>query len=130
MKSQNLLDILSDLNPVLSSTDYVYIHYPNNSIPDEAIAFFREVEGLSLIVEKQWADARAIPYQLTLSHICINIQTSLELVGLTASLSTALTEANIPCNMVAAFHHDHIFIPSALKDRALQCILNLTKENP
>jgi hypothetical protein len=41
---------------------------------------------------------------------------------LTAAVSGELARQNIPCNMVAAYHHDHVFVPSAMAERALQAL--------
>lgn len=47
---------------------------------------------------------------------CMTLQvySALEGVGLTAAVSQTLAEHDIPCNIVAAFQHDHVFVPSAL----------------
>jgi len=39
-----------------------------------------------------------------------------------------LTEANISCNVVAAYYHDHIFVPIKDGTRALQVLNKLTGE--
>jgi hypothetical protein len=39
------------------------------------------------------------------------VHSDLQAVGLTAAVAAALTQANISCNVVAAAHHDHIFVP-------------------
>ena len=46
----------------------------------------------------------------------------LEGVGLTAAVSTTLADANISCNVIAATHHDHIFVP---EDRCEEAIARL-----
>ena len=47
---------------------------------------------------------------------------SLAGVGLTAAVSGALAEAGIPCNMIAALRHDHLFVPEEMGDRAMQVL--------
>ena len=47
------------------------------------------------------------------------MNSALDGVGLTAAVSGALAAEAIPCNVVAAFHHDHIFVPSGMAERAL-----------
>ena len=34
----------------------------------------------------------------------------------------ALTEAGVPCNAIAAYHHDHIFVPEARASDAIAAI--------
>ena len=42
-----------------------------------------------------------------------------------AAVATALGDADIPCNMVAGFHHDHLFVPVKDAARALQVLREL-----
>ena len=48
--------------------------------------------------------------------------------GLTAAVSAALSANAVPCNMVAAFRHDHVFVPSAMAERALAILKALQAE--
>lgn len=78
-------------------------------------ALFRETEGISVLVPADnGEDAMA---QITLS-----VFSDLEGVGLTAAVSTTLADANISCNVIAATHHDHIFVP---EDRCEEAIARL-----
>lgn len=56
---------------------------------------------------------------------CIQLQTPtrLEEVGITARVAKSLAEKKIPCNVVAAFHHDYFFVPEHRAEEALH-ILN------
>ena len=47
-------------------------------------------------------------------------------MGLTAAVSTALAGAAISCNVLAGFHHDHLFVPADRADEALDVLLALT----
>ncbi|WP_409995099.1 ACT domain-containing protein [Rhizobium leguminosarum] len=58
-------------------------------------------------------------------QITLNVNSALDDVGLTAGVAASLAEAGIPCNMVAAYHHDHVFVPSGLADRALNLLVAL-----
>jgi hypothetical protein len=60
--------------------------------------------------------------------ITLNVFSSLEGVGLTAAVSTALGDNGIPCNMVAAFHHDHVFLPSEMCGQAMEILLSLQNQ--
>lgn len=83
------------------------------AVPDDAIACFREAEGLSVIAPAP-CDA-----PLAMAWITLRVHSALDGVGLTAAVSGALAGAGIPCNMVAAHHHDHVFVPAAEAGRAL-----------
>jgi uncharacterized protein len=44
---------------------------------------------------------------------------------LTAAVAAALADAGISANVVAAFHHDHVFVPARRADEALDCLRRL-----
>ena len=92
----------------------------------QPVGIFQEKEGITVILPKEQADAMSLPYSLVCVWITLTIHSSLEAVGLTAAVSRALTEANISCNVVAAYYHDHIFVPIADADRAMNVLLALT----
>ncbi len=87
-----------------------------------ALGSFREAEGLSLILPE--AEARALGFDAALPMACITltVASALDGVGLTAAVAAALAEAGIPCNIVAAFHHDHVFVPEDDLARALDVL--------
>jgi len=43
-------------------------------------------------------------------------------VGLTAAVARALADAGIACNVIAAVHHDHLFVPVEQADAALTAL--------
>ncbi|WP_371931265.1 ACT domain-containing protein [Nioella sp. MMSF_3534] len=83
------------------------------------LATFVEEEGLSLILSEADATASGLPTDMPMARITLTVHSALDGVGLTAAVATALADAGIPCNMVAAFHHDHAFVPLADAPRAL-----------
>ena len=85
----------------------------------DAVAMYRESAGVSLVLPEKAADLHGFETTLPMACITLSVQSSLEGIGLTATVSAALTEAGIPCNMVAAFHHDHVFVP---EDRAAEAV--------
>lgn len=84
-----------------------------------AIATMREDEGLSVILPLDEAAALGIDPAAPMRLITLGVDSALDAVGLTAAVSTALAAAGIPCNMVAGFHHDHIFLPEAQAEPAM-----------
>jgi len=77
---------------------------------------------------KHQADDAALPYSMTCAWITLTVHSSLEAVGLTAAVSKALTNANISCNVIAAYYHDHIFVPAQDAQQAMDVLLQLTKQ--
>ncbi|WP_425043930.1 ACT domain-containing protein [Primorskyibacter sp. S87] len=112
-------DMISGMNPDLRPGVFAFAHLPSGSvIPAEAIGSFDETEGVSLILPLEVAPAGSQPMRC----ITLKIHSALDGVGLTAAVSNALAEVDIPANVVAAFHHDHVFVPADLAERALEAL--------
>jgi hypothetical protein len=56
--------------------------------------------------------------------LTLTLHSALDGVGLTAAITAALTADGIPANVVAAFHHDHVFVP---EDRAADALAALER---
>lgn len=54
--------------------------------------------------------------------LTLNVHSSLEAVGFIAAISKALADAHIPCNCVAAYFHDHIFVQADMAEKAIKVI--------
>lgn len=121
------LDILlSSMEPVLDERDFVFCTFPNFSWNDisqfNPIGFFHEKEGVTLIILKDEADRKEIPYESVYKLISLNIHSSLDAVGLTAAFSTKLAEKGISANVVAAYYHDHIFVLEQKAEAAMAAL--------
>jgi uncharacterized protein len=92
------------------------------------LCLFQEKEAITVILPRQQADDMSLPYSVVLAWITLTVHSSLEAVGLTAAVSRALAKENISCNVVAAYYHDHIFIPLAEAERAMNALLALTEK--
>jgi hypothetical protein len=81
----------------------------------DAFALIRESEGVTIIRPGTgWA------------RITLGVHSSLAAVGFTARVADALAAQRISANMVAAFHHDHVFVPWDRRDEALAALLEFT----
>ena len=125
----DLVKLLQNMKPERNPGEYVFclVDSYEQAAALQPVGIFREKEGITVILPKEQADAMSLPYSLVCVWITLTIHSSLEAVGLTASVSRALTEANISCNVVAAYHHDHIFVPIADADRAMNALLEFTE---
>jgi uncharacterized protein len=92
----------------------------------QPVCIFREKEGITVILPKEQADAMSLPYPLVCAWITLTVHSSLEAVGLTAAVSKALAKENISCNVVAAYYHDHLFVPVEEAERAMKVLIGLT----
>lgn len=125
----DLARLLAEMNPILRESEYVYCTVQGDMAPWLAldpIGAFREAEGLTLILERSRADAAGLSYGPVLRLITLGIHSALEAVGLTAAVSAALTREGISANVVAAHYHDHVFVPAADAERAVEALQGLS----
>lgn len=119
----DLQELITSMSPILAMNEFVFVSLPDATYGDALhlapIASFVENEGLTLIIPKDRADAEAVDYDEAFRMITLQVHSSLNAIGLTAMVSKQLTQNGIPANIVAAYFHDHIFVPSHTADDAL-----------
>ena len=127
----NLHKLLIGLQPRLNPGEYVYctVDSKSRALELDPLGLFAEEESVTVILPKSQADALGLPYATTFAWITLTVHSSLEAVGLTAAVANALTKANISCNVVAAYYHDHIFVPAKDARHAMQVLQALAGEN-
>ena len=125
----DLKKMLSGLTPTLNSGEYIFICMKNiDKIQrSDTVMEFKEEEGVTIIMERQKADALKLNYNGVFGWITLEIHSSLEAVGLTAKFSNALAQNNISCNVVAGFYHDHIFVPIQDSQKAVEVLCKLSE---
>jgi uncharacterized protein len=128
MNATRLSNILiKNVQPLLNSGRYVFIL--SDSLQkieaEDIILMFREKEGITFIIDKSRADELNLHYTFVAAWITLNVYSSLDSVGLTAKVANALASENISCNAVAAYHHDHVFVPFHLADKAMNLLRKL-----
>jgi hypothetical protein len=123
----NLAKLLKTAKPQHNEGEYVFCHVADaGGFPiDDVVMFFKESEGVTLIVRKEWADLNHLAYSFVAAWITLTVHSSLEAVGLTAAFSTALAANGISCNVVAAYYHDHIFVDRKDLARAMDFLRGL-----
>ena len=121
--------MLAGMTPVLTEGEFVFCSSNETDVIGRAMPMalgsFKEAEGLTVILPR--ADAKALGFDDTLPmrRITLDVFSALDGVGLTAGVAAALAAENIPCNMVAAYHHDHVFVPAAMAERAIAVLREL-----
>lgn len=123
--------LLSNIEPVLDQRNFVFCTFPDFDweIIHELtpIGFFHEKEGITLIITQENAINKGIDYESVYRLISLNVHSSLDAVGLTAAFSAKLAEKDISANVVAAYYHDHIFVPEEQAIQALDAILEFQR---
>ncbi|AEG04990.1 ACT domain-containing protein [Sinorhizobium meliloti] len=128
----DLKRLLAEMEPMLHDGEYVYCTVEGRAaawFALEPIGTFRENEGITLILERARAEAAGLSYGPVLRLITLSVHSALEAVGLTAAVSGALTQAGISANVVAAYYHDHIFVPAADAKRAVEVLQTLSRRD-
>ncbi len=125
----DLEKLLQGMKPELHEGEYVFCTVDSfqHAATLNPVCIFQEKEAVTVILPKQQADEASLPYSVICAWITLTVHSSLEAVGLTAAVSKALTDANISCNVVAAYYHDHIFVPVKDATRALAVLTQLTQ---
>jgi uncharacterized protein len=124
----NLQKLLDTMQPKLNAGEYVFCTINNLQLVDatKIISFFKEDEGYTIIIQKELADALHFSYSTTFGWITLTVHSSLEAIGLTAVISSALSTNGISCNVVAAYYHDHIFVPIKDAENAMEVLNKLS----
>jgi hypothetical protein len=115
----DLTQMLRGMDPVLHAEPYVYSVQPAR-VPG-AFATVAEDEGLTVI-----APLSVLPGGPSWARISLTLHSDLAAVGLTAALARALADCGISANVVAGFHHDHIFVPWDRRHDAMEALRALS----
>lgn len=113
----DLAGMLAGMAPVLDERHWRFVVVEGDT-PADAFALIREDEATTAIVPHPNSG---------FARITLMVHSALEGVGLTAAVSGALAQAGIACNIVAGFHHDHLFVPWDRRDEALEQLQHLAQ---
>ncbi|GGT30233.1 ACT domain-containing protein [Streptomyces purpureus] len=125
----DLTRLLTGMRPRLNPGPYVFTTVPGPAVPPgvHPVVTVAETEALTLVVRQAEADAASLPYDYVAAWITLRVHSALDAVGLTAAVSTALAGAGISCNVVAGFHHDHLFVDQGRAGDALTVLRELAE---
>jgi hypothetical protein len=116
----DLVRLLGGMRPRLNPGRYVFTTVPGG--PPQGVSpvvTVAEEEGTTLVLRQAEADAAGLPYDYIAGWITLRVHSALDAVGLTAALAAELARAGLSCNVVAGFHHDHLFVP---EERAAEAV--------
>ena len=130
----DLARLLSSLAPGLVEGEFVFCTIENACYGDFAqlspLASFREREGLTLVLAQSGADEAGFTYESVFRCITLNVHSSLDAVGLTATVCARLAQRGISANVIAAYYHDHIFVQSERATEALAVLKESWTDSP
>ncbi|MCK0129302.1 ACT domain-containing protein [Erythrobacter sp. F6033] len=123
----DLEGMLAGMEPQLHERPYRFVqHGPENDFIDligTMFAFIREEEGATLVIRAK--EDHPAPH---FAGITLQVHSDLEGVGLTAAVANGLAKAGIACNVIAAFHHDHLFVPWDRREEAMTILKQLSQD--
>lgn len=129
MTSDNLERLIAALEPRLLPGEFSFCSIAQGRYGDHAdlapVGAFTEAEGLTLILDADVARSNDLATGGAYRMITLGVQSNLDDVGLTARVATTLARYQISANVVAAYHHDHLFVPAADAERALAALRHL-----
>lgn len=123
MGGERDLDVLlATLRPRRRPGRFVFVTVPDDADRGSAVAWVREDEGTTLVLRQSDADRRGLGYDVVTAMITLGAHSALDAVGLTAAVAGALAAEGIACNVVAGYHHDHLFVPADRAEEALELL--------
>lgn len=125
---RDLQGMLVGMEPKLHAFPYRFLALPLEDARAEWLrdpfAVIREDEAATFVIETRSPETTDELY----ARITLQVLSALDGVGLTAAVATGLAAEGIPCNVIAAFHHDHLLVPWDRRDDALAILKRLSEE--
>ena len=122
----DLATLIRNLEPRTLPNTYVFCSVEDADYGDLShtgpLASFAEPEGLTLVLTRESAEEEGLSYEGTFRCISLQVHSSLEAGGLTAAVTGELANHGISANVIAGYHHDHIFVPSRQAESALRLL--------
>lgn len=128
MTSSTSLDHLLASMEVKAQGTYVFVRL--DEIPEgvEPFATVREFEGMTIVISERRALEAGLPVDSRFARITLDVPSSLNSVGVTATVAQILAARSITCNSLAGFHRDHLFVQVDRADEALQILHDLKEQ--
>lgn len=130
MAGESDLDtLIATMRPELDPVTYVWASMQGLAAAGaliDAVATVREAEGWSLVLPIDAASRHGLDFSFPSARLTLTVESALEAVGLTAAVARALADAGIAANVVAGFHHDHVFVPRERAADAMAALADLT----
>ncbi|MER7661657.1 MULTISPECIES: ACT domain-containing protein [unclassified Streptomyces] len=127
---RDLRKLLSGMRPELNPGRFVFTSV-DGVVPGgvDPVVTVTEPEGLTLVLPVEEADAAGLAYDYVAGWITLRVHSALDAVGLTAAVAGELADAGLSCNVVAGFHHDHLFVAHERAVEALGLLEGLVRRS-
>lgn len=124
-------NLIANMHPELHDDEYVLCTVDRDSsvpLELEPLGWFRELEGVSLILSRISAENAGLNYGPVFRLISLQVYSSLQAVGFIAEVASKLASADVSVNMISAYHHDHILVPREKVSIALTILTNMMSD--
>jgi len=115
----DLTELLRGMAPEVFDAPYGFGLTQGTAWVPGAFAMIAEEEGMTVVATEAVLTAAGIAHQPGWARISLKVHSDLQAVGLTAAISAALTAQGISANVVAGYHHDHVFVQWARRADAM-----------
>jgi hypothetical protein len=125
----NLQRLLKYMQPSVDEREFVICSIDSATLSQlsvKPISFFREAEGITLVLVRKDADKYSLPYSAVWALITLTIHSDLTAIGFLATVTTYLANAGISVNVISGYYHDHLFVQYAERDRALEVLAEIS----
>jgi hypothetical protein len=120
----NLQKMLATLDVRRRPGTFAFVSSEDPALKSVAQAVITEDEGTTLVVPIEHVQNHQ-SVEFAAAWLTLSVYSALDAVGLTAAVSSALADHQIPCNMLAGFYHDHLLIPQDRVDDAIAVLNDL-----
>ena len=130
MAETDLGRLIAGMSPKLDPERYVFVTLPGDTPVPAATSvrmMFQEAEGTTLVLTEAAAREARLEAVFPCRMITLSIHSALEAVGFMAAVAGALAAEGIATNPVAAYHHDHIFVPAERIEDAMRALARLQR---
>jgi hypothetical protein len=121
--------LLQQMTPSVHPEVFVFCCFADGQLPTglTPVCTFHEAEGLTAIVALSQAQTLGVAHQFESRMVTLTVHSALDAVGFLARISATLAAEGVACNVVSAFHHDHLFVPGDRLDDALKALDDLRR---
>ena len=125
----DLEKLIANMEPIFNEGDYVFASVIHLDAIPRIIKIYeiKEMVGITVVLSKKETDRPEISYEFIAAQITLNIYSSLDAIGLIASVSEGLRGNDISGNVIAIYYHDHIFENEKDKTKAINALQNKKK---
>jgi uncharacterized protein len=125
MGERDLATLLQGMEPVLYPEAYGIAIWAGKVPPFATFATVAEDEGLTVVADLAVVRGAGLVSDAW-ARISLTVHSDLAAVGLTAAFASALGDEGISCNVIAGYHHDHLFVQWDLRAEAMAALKALS----